>query len=232
MARSIVKRAARVRTVSQRGKRGLVAIGVPESIIDVIPVATDTSRFSNMTRAHALPHQILCVARLEKEKGIDVLLYAMRVVHAKQADASLVIVGDGSQRRHLERLAASLGLRDVVLFAGSATDTRPYLERAGIYVQPSYFEGWGMAVIEAAASALPIVMTDVGCAREVIEHEKSGLITSPGKAEALADALLKLLADPGLAQRLAGEARIHALALPDQATTTQHIRASFEAAIV
>ncbi len=231
-ARSIMKKANRIRTVSQRGKRGLMALGISESKIDVIPVAADVSRFSAITRVRALPRQILCVSRLELEKGIDVLLHAMQIVHAKQADVSLVIVGDGSKRRVFERLAASLGLRDVVLFAGATTDTRPYLERAGMYVQPSYFEGWGMAVIEAAAAGLPVVMTDVGCAGEVIEYEKSGLVVPPGKAQALADALLKLLTDPSFAQRLAGEARIRALALPDQATTTQRVRASFEAAIV
>jgi glycosyltransferase involved in cell wall biosynthesis len=232
MARSIVLRAKRIRTVSQRGKRGLMALGAEESKIDVIPVATDVSRFVSITRSYALPNQILCVARLEAEKGIDVLLHAMQIVHAKRADASLVIVGDGSKRRGLERLAASLGLRDVVLFAGSTTDTRPYLERAGVYAQPSHFEGWGMTVIEAAAAGLPIAMTDVGCAGEVIEHEKSGLVVAPGKAQELADALLKLLSDPVMAKQLAEAARARVMTLPNQDSTTQNIRASFDAAIV
>lgn len=229
-ARKTVRRADRVRTVSQRGKRGLIAVGVPEERIDVIPIATDVSRFVGVDRSRALPNEILCVSRLEKEKGIDVLLYAFVELRKKIPQAALVIVGDGSLRKGLSHLARRLGVGDSVLFAGQQDDVRPFMARAGVYVQPSRFEGWGMAVIEAAAAGMPIVMTDVGCAGEVIKDGESGLVVPPGDAKALAVALERVMSDVALAQSLGEAAKRAASSLPGPEVTTESIRASFEAA--
>lgn len=227
-AKKILRKADRVRTVSARGKNGLIAIGVPASKIDVIPIATDVSRFAGIGRGHALQNELLCIARLEREKGLDVLLQAFALLRMKRPEAALVIVGDGSQRKKLERLARGLGIASSVLFAGAQADVRPYLERAGLYVQPSRFEGWGVAVIEAAAAGVPVVMTDVGCAGEVITDGVSGVVVPPDHPQALADGLFKCLAETGFAARLASEARTRALALPSPDATAQAIRESFE----
>ncbi len=227
-ARKILRKADRVRTVSARGKNGLISVGVSVSKIDVIPIATDLSRFATLDRHFALQNEILCIARLESEKGLDVLLQAFALLRVKRPEAALVIVGDGSQRNNLERLARGLGIASSVLFAGAQADVRPYLERAGLYVQPSHFEGWGVAVIETAAAGVPIVMTDVGCAGEVIVDGVSGVVVSPGHPQELADGLLKCLTDVGFAARLAGEARQRALVLPGPDATAQAIRESFE----
>lgn len=228
-ARKTMRRADRVRTVSQRGKRGLLEIGVSEDRIDVISIATDISRFAQVDRSRALPNQILCVSRLEKEKGIDVLLYAFADLKKTASQAALVIVGDGSLRKNFERLARRLGVGDSVLFAGQQADTRPFLARAGVYVQPSRFEGWGLAVIEAAAAGMPIVMSDVGCAGEVIKDGESGLVVPPSNSKALALALGRVLSDAALARSL-GEATKRAVsALPSPEATIAAIRASYEA---
>ncbi|MEK7473206.1 MAG: glycosyltransferase family 4 protein [Patescibacteria group bacterium] len=231
VAKYVLRKADRVRTVSERGKRGLVSIGIAEDKIDVIPIATDVSRFSSLDRSRAMPNQILCISRLEAEKGIGVLLSAFAILHEKHPEASLVIVGDGSERKTLEKLARSFHINDAVLFAGASDDVATYVSRAGVYVQPSYFEGWGLAVIEAAAAGLPIVMTDVGCAGEVIKHEESGLVVPPGNAHALADALGRVLNDEAL-RRALGEAARRAIAnLPGPDATAEAIRRSLQAAL-
>ncbi len=230
VARSIVKQAQRIRTVSQRGKRGLMTLGIPELKIDVIPIATDIALFSKVDRSLALPNEILTVTRLEREKGVDVLLQAFVEVQKARPQTSLVVVGDGSLRRAYERMARRLGVGASVLFVGKEADVKPFLARAGVYVQPSRFEGWGLAVVEAAAAGMPIAMTDVGCAGEVIEDRKSGLIVPPANSHALAGALITLLSDPELGRRLASEARVRVSALPNPEGTAQRIRASFEAA--
>lgn len=229
-AKRLFRRADRVRAVSERGKRGLIAIGVSESKIDVIPIATDVAVFSAIDRSSALPEQILTITRLESEKGVDVLLRAMvEVVKARPA-TSLVVVGDGSLRRAYERLSRQLGIGASVLFLGKEDDVKPFLARAGVYVQPSHFEGWGLAVIEAGAAGMPIVMTDVGCAGEVIKDGESGLVVQPGDAKALAAALVRVLSDLRLARSLGEKAKQAVADLPDAQTTAARIRASLEAA--
>jgi glycosyltransferase involved in cell wall biosynthesis len=231
IAKHVLRKADRIRTVSARGKRGLGAIGVAEDKIDVIPIATDVSRFSSIDRSRAMPNQILCISRLEAEKGIGVLLSAFANLHKKHSDASLVIVGDGSQRKTLEKLARSFHVSDAVLFAGASDDVATYLSRAGVYVQPSYFEGWGLAVIEAAAAGVPIVMTDVGCAGEVIKDGESGLVVPPGDAKALAEALERLLKDGASSSTMAIEARRAVTGLPGPGASAEAIRGSLQAAL-
>ncbi|HVM90438.1 MAG TPA: glycosyltransferase [Verrucomicrobiae bacterium] len=222
LAPFVLKRADRVRTVSQRGNKNLLGIGVTQEKIDVIPIATDISRFSSIQRK--AEKNILCIARLEKEKGVDVLLDAFVELKKSHPDYALTIVGDGSMRSELE--ARNSGAD----FAGNQDDVRPYLERAALYVQPSHFEGWGLAVVEAAAAGLPIVMSDVGLAGEVIKDGESGLVVPPGDAHALADAIETLLEDPALAERLGAQARMAVHRLPTPERSVELVRASFEAA--
>ncbi|MCR4256712.1 MAG: glycosyltransferase [Candidatus Uhrbacteria bacterium] len=231
VATYVLRNADRVRTVSERGKRGLVSIGIPASKIDVIPIATDVSRFAFVDRSRVMPNQILCVSRLEKEKGIGVLLSAFHLLHTKHPETSLVIVGDGSERATLEKLARSLRIDDAVLFAGAQHDVTTYLARASAYVQSSYFEGWGLAVIEAAVAGLPIVMTDVGCAGEVIKDGESGLVVPPGNVKALAEALERVLNDAALRRTLGEAARRAVASLPGPDATVEAIRRSLEASL-
>ncbi len=230
MARSIVRRAQRIRTVSQRGKRGLMALGIPELKVDVIPIATDIVLFSQVDRSLALSDEILTVTRLEREKGVDVLLHAFVEVQKARPQTSLVIVGDGSLRTAYERMARRLGIGSSVLFVGKEADVKPFLARAGMYVQPSRFEGWGLAVIEAAAAGMPIVMSDVGCAGEVIKNGESGLVVPPGDSKVLATALLKVLSDASLAKSFGVAAKQTVTGLPELQATAALIRASLEAA--
>jgi len=220
LARYVLKRADRVRTVSQRGKKSLLSAGVPESKIDVISIATDISRFASIQRKPE--KNILCIARLEKEKGVDELLHAFSHLHEQYPDYSLTIVGDGSLRKELD-----IGLEGVE-FVGSQSDVRSYLERAGLYVQPSSFEGWGLAVVEAAAAGLPIVMSDVGLAGEVIKDGESGLIVPPGDAHALAEAIETLLEDPALAERLGAQAKKAVQSLPTPERSVELVRNALE----
>jgi glycosyltransferase involved in cell wall biosynthesis len=231
IAKYIMHHADRVRTVSARGKRGLIARGVPENKIDVIPIAADLTRYASIDRSRVLSGQIVCVSRLESEKGIGVLLSAFVIVHDKYPEASLVIVGDGSQRKMLEKLSRALHISDSVLFAGKTEDVPSFLSRSAIYVQPSYFEGWGVAVIEAAAAGLPIVMTDVGCAGEIIKNGESGLVVPPGDSRTMAEALERMLSDEALRATLGEAARRAVSGLPGPEATAEAIRRSLQAAL-
>lgn len=229
-ARRIARRAKRIRTVSSRGKHGLRSIGIPEDRIDVIPIATDISRFAAIPSADAPSQHVLCIARLEKEKGVDVLIEAWRDVIQKFPDAKLRIVGDGSRRRVLETYVASLPFASSVEFRGARAAVASELEWASAYVQPSRFEGWGIAVVEAAAARRPVVMTDVGCAGELIVDGQSGIVVPAGSPGDLAKGIDRLLGDTSFAKKVAEEAGRRVSILPDQEATRRSIRASLEAA--
>ncbi|GEM_PF-459096 len=224
----IVRHADRIRTVSRRGAAGLMRAGVTMDKIDILPVATDVSKFVAITHQPSESQQILCVARLTREKGVDILLLAMREVLYKYPSVHLTLVGDGPERRRLETLARELKIEQAVEFAGAQSAVAPFLAQANIYVQPSRFEGWGRAIIEAAAAGVPIVMTDVGCAGEVIKNGESGVVVPTENWLALAEAILGLISDPVRAERLTQAALQSVQALPSVEQSVLNVRASLE----
>src|SRR5207253_112178 len=104
------------------------------------------------------------VGRLERQKGFDTLLEAL----PRWPDCTLQIVGIGSERAELESRARSLGLAARVEFLGFRDDVATLMTRADLYVQPSRWEGFGIAAVEAMASGLPVVCSDVAGLREVV----------------------------------------------------------------
>jgi glycosyltransferase involved in cell wall biosynthesis/4-amino-4-deoxy-L-arabinose transferase-like glycosyltransferase len=233
ISRVVTARANRVRTVSQRGKRGMEEIGISSEAIDVVPIATDVSVFSNVSHVSSDHPRILTIARLFPEKGVDVLLRAFARLKEKTSRAHLTIVGDGPEKESLVRLAGELKLDSVVEFVGSKTpeEIRQYLANVDVYVQPSRFEGWGMAVVEAAAAGVPIVMTDVGLAGEVIRDGESGHVVPVENPERLAEAILQTIQHPEETRQMSEAARKSVQELPDAQTSTARIRSSLESAV-
>jgi glycosyltransferase involved in cell wall biosynthesis len=107
----------------------------------------------------------------------------------------LLIVGSGPERDRLLSLARSLELDECVKILPWARDVASYYKSCDVYVQPSLYEGWGLAVIEALASGAPVVMTDVGCAGEVVRNGETGLVVPPHREQELAEAITRMLAD-------------------------------------
>ncbi|MEU5716373.1 glycosyltransferase family 4 protein [Streptomyces sp. NPDC020403] len=144
---------------------------------------------------------VVCVGRLSRQKGQDVLLEAWRLTRAP--GARLVLVGDGPSGAELRR-AAPPG----VLFAGFSPDVRPWLHAADVVVLPSLWEGMALAPLEAMACGTPVLLTDVAGARESLppSHLPHCLVP-PRDPRALAAALTALLADPGLRTELSRTAQ-------------------------
>jgi glycosyltransferase involved in cell wall biosynthesis len=228
LSRFIVRRAKRVRTVSARGARGLERIGIDPRQIDVAPIATDVSRFAAVPPPNWSAKHVLCVSRLEWEKGVDVLLEAWPSVVARIPDARLRIVGAGSQEASLKQQATERGVADSVEFVGWRADVREDLVWSSLVVQPSRFEGWGLSVIEAVASGRPVVMTDVGAAGEVIRDDESGRVVPVENPAALSNALVEVLERPDAGAAFAERAREIVQHLPTSNETVQLIRESFQ----
>jgi glycosyltransferase involved in cell wall biosynthesis len=231
----LLTRASAVRVVSERVRRGVVALGVPSERVTVVPIYVHTTMpagRTNLSEDYPGYHSfILSVGRLEREKNFSSLLQAFRDVHKRREDTMLILIGSGKEERHLMSLSEQLGIASHVTFLPWSHDVSRYLRGADCYVQPSLYEGWGMAVIEAMAAGAPVVMTDVGCAGEIVIHEKSGLIVSVNDHVALANAILRILEDRALSDRLRSGAYDAIRQLPSAERTLELYKESWEKAI-
>jgi L-malate glycosyltransferase len=157
------------------------------------------------------------VKTLAPKYGIDVLLKAFAQVAStidQGGPVSLVIVGGGPQRLELEALAKALGIAHQVRFVGPVphAEVPAWLNRFDVYVAASRLdsESFGVAVLEACACEVPVVVSDVGGLPEIVEDGRTGLVVPREDAHNLAEAISRLVADPALRQRLgrAGRERV------------------------
>src|SRR5690554_2346470 len=142
------------------------------------------------------------VARLIPSKGIKTLLEAVSLVAKILPDLKLVIVGDGPERERLERYAQGLGLREQVRFLGQREDVPSLMAGWDCFALPSLSEGFNLSVLEAMASRLPVVVSDLPALREAVVAEKGGFLASPGSAPDFAAALLYILKAPEKAKAM------------------------------
>lgn len=201
--RSAFERASAVLTVSAGlGKQISRYLATGEPI--VVPNVVDTTFFTlpPATR-EAEPFRFLTVAFLTPKKGIDVLLRAFAAGFGEGADVVLEIGGGGAQQPELEALAAQLGVADRVRFLGqlSREEVRAAMWRAHTFVLPSHSETFGVVLIEAMATGLPVIATRSGGPEDFVE-EAVGSLVQPGDAEALKSELQSVHAGrDGLAHR-------------------------------
>jgi glycogen(starch) synthase len=157
-------------------------------------------RFDDLTAGHQppAPHRLICVGRLQREKGFDCAIEALARVRAAGLDAQLSIIGQGGERLRLEELAAGLGLANHLFFAGvlDHVSTRKAIADASLLLAPSRTrEGFSLVVVEAALAGVPVVASRVGGLPETVEEGVSGLLVSPDNADELASAIVRLLRD-------------------------------------
>ena len=179
--------------------------GVPSDKLRLIANGLDIRRFVPVTPRPDI-RRIVMVANLRPEKGQDTLLAAAPRILARYPDASITFVGDGLRREALELLTRALGISERVRFMGESRDVAPILAGHDLFVLPSRSEAFPNALIEAMATALPVVATDVGDIPEVV-RPGSGLLVRPNDERVLADAVLALMDDPAAAAALGRAAR-------------------------
>ena len=138
----------------------------------------------------------LAVGRLEAPKDYPTLIRAFARVSAAREDTLLWIVGDGPLRGQLEALSREMGLQLGVRFWGLRGDVSNLMNAADAFVMSSSWEGLPNALIEAQACGLPAVVTDVGGNAEIVVKEETGFIVPPKNPDALAEAMLRLMALP------------------------------------
>lgn len=147
---------------------------------------------------------LLSIGRLSREKAQGDLLAAFPQV--KQENLKLIIVGEGPERGNLQAAAESLGITDRVIFAGQTGHIQPFYNLADVFVISSHSEGSSNVLLEAMAANVPVISTSVGGVPEMVEDNESALLIPPRDPQAMATAIIRLLADKQLAQRLATNA--------------------------
>jgi colanic acid/amylovoran biosynthesis glycosyltransferase len=201
--------AAAVVTVSRANVRHLTrAYGVSPRHLHVIPCGVDVETFRPGPRVDGTP-LVVCVARLKPIKNHALLLEACALLAARGVAFRCVLVGDGPTHRDVEELRERLGLGDSVELVGAAeqAEVLRWWQRASVAVLTSEYEGVPVCLMEAGACAVPAVATAVGGAPELVVDGVTGLLATPGDAEAVADRIERLLTDPALAARLGAAAR-------------------------
>jgi glycosyltransferase involved in cell wall biosynthesis len=172
----------------------------------VVSNTLDLDTFRYRVRDPLRP-RLLSTRNFEPIYNVACTLRAFARVQQRYPEASLVLVGSGSQDQALRRLAVDLGLRHVT-FAGRVPPAeihRRYAD-ADVYVQSPSIDNMPLSVLEAFASGLPVVSTDVGGVPSILTHGVHGLLAPAGDPEAIASQVVRLLDDPGFARQLAAAA--------------------------
>jgi len=206
----------KVVAVSEAVRRDIVAYDhVSADKVMVIHNGIELARFSG-TDGSAVRREfgirpdstvIGTVGRLTEQKGHKYLFEAFAATVRGFPQLRLLIVGDGPQRAVLEQTAESLNIRDKVIFTGTRRDVPPMLAAMDVFVFPSLWEGMPNALAEAMAAGLPIIASDIPQNRELIDHEKSGLVFTSGSSDAMVLMLKRMLEHMHLAKELGRAAR-------------------------
>jgi len=144
---------------------------------------------------------VIFVGRLTRSKGLEYLIRAFRKI-VEETNSVLLIVGDGAERAHLQRLVEEVKLGGHVVFLGRRLDVEDLLKIADVFVLPSVYEGFPISLIEAMAARKPVVATKVGAIPFIIENGVDGLLVELGNVDQLSHAILKILSNDELHERL------------------------------
>ncbi len=248
IAKYVLRRANVVRGVSQRLKKQLInEFNVIADKITVVPIFVNTnlslrdrtggrSNLTNSSRICGARNDInafifLTVGRLVPVKNICLQIEVMAEVIKKYPNTELWIIGDGPESEKLKLEIGNWKLEINVKLFGAQKDVSPYYVQANAFILTSNSEGWGMAVIEAASFGLPIIMTDVGCAGEVIINNESGLVIPVGGEHKLAEAMLKIIEDVNLRKKLGANAELAVSRLPGKERTLELYKKSWALAL-
>ncbi len=208
--------------------------GIPADRIDVVYNGVDPARFDPeapdlpdpaVTRASLgldPSHLVItCVARFHPVKDHPTLVRAFAQVAAVRPEARLALVG-GGDKAPLEALAAELGVADRVVFAGVRRDIPAVYAASDVFAMSSKSEGTSVTLLEAMLAERPAVVTDVGGNPEIVDPGVTGLLTPRGDHAAMAEQLLRLLADPDLRRTMGARGRRRVLARFTQQQMHQH----------
>lgn len=229
-----LKRADSIRVVSRRLRERLhKEFAVEEEKTVLVPVYVETAALgfgtddaqiksefeqysASFKREYGERFNILSVNRLVPIKNIGMQLQAVQSLRTLFPNLLLHIVGNGPEKNILKEQVDALGIASHVVFHGPKykTELGSFFAQSDCFVLTSDYEGYGMVAVEAAYARLPIIMTDVGCAGEMVVNEESALVVPVGDTTAFTTALRRMIEENGLRDRLKDKAYESVTKLP------------------
>ncbi len=199
--------------ISERVKEVLVTDGLPKEKVDVVYSGIDIKRFQNVKSNYliselGLNKDKLCIgniAALAWHKDHRTLLEAARIVVDEFPRVTFLIVGDGPLRREIEILIKKLNLEEDVKLFGFREDIPEILSVLDLFVLSSTWEGLGTSLLDAFASRVPVIATNVGGIPEIVKDRVNGILVPPKNPSALAGAIISLLENRDFACQIAEE---------------------------
>ncbi len=195
-ARGVLRAADGVRVVSESLKLAASSLQL-KAVISVLPIYINREPIENapitfdLHARYGWQFVLLMVCRLAPEKNISLALETLALVRQQFPDTGLVIVGSGPEEKNLKFKIKNLKLEGYVEFAGWQQDLASYYKTANVFLQTSFFEGYGLALVEAGLSGLPVVTTPVGLATELQNGKDAYVVLA--SAPLLAQAVVELL---------------------------------------
>lgn len=207
IVRTVLANATLVLALSETWRTTLQRIS-PQARIEVLMNAVPLPALAERRPAEQRPN-LLFFGEIARHKGVIELTRAFAQVATALPGLQLIFAGTGRAVAETRELTAQLGLDGRTEFTGwlESQRKRAVLADATIFVLPSYVEGVPMALLEAMSLGLPVIATPVGGVPEIVTHEVDGLLVPPGDVPALAAAIMRLMSDPQLRERLGRAAR-------------------------
>ncbi|MEK7614392.1 MAG: glycosyltransferase [Patescibacteria group bacterium] len=214
LARFLLPKADSIRVVSRRIADSLNAKRYTlNAVPKILPIFVDIEKIRGTAPTIDLRKKypqfdflVLTTSRLTREKNIELAIEAMREVAKKYPRAGLIIVGSGPEKSNLKLKTENLKLADNVIFEEWSDDIVSYMKTADVFLNTSNYEGFGMSLVEAAASGCPIVSTDVGIVGDILRPEDV-LVCSAPDAGCISDQLKRIIRFPELRRELSLKAQ-------------------------
>lgn len=206
LARKVFKKAKGVSCVSSFLKDYLIQSGlVKNDKVKVMPMPVDTRKFKRQKLISKDEKTLLCVARFTKQKGLDYLIQAIKLLFDKGFDFKTKIIGGGPERGNLEKRIQELGLSEKIFLLDSIPPDElfSHYQESDLFVLSSIEEGFGLVLVEAQLCGRPVIGTDSGGIPDIIEDNVTGLLVKPQDPVDLAKAIEKIISDPEFAEGLA-----------------------------
>lgn len=198
---------------NSKGLRDLALKTDPKEEIRIINNGIDIENFRKSESKKNIENKdlfrIICVTRITPRKGVRYLIEAFKNLSGNNDGISLKIIGDGDEKKELQELVKNLGIQNKVEFTGLVSHEKlpPYFSEADVFVLPSLNEGMSNSMLEALASGLPLVATDTGGTKELLEEGKNGLIVKMKDSRDIAEKINILFEDNNLRMKMGEESR-------------------------
>lgn len=234
IANIVIPRANSIRVVSNRLKNEIIEkFKINQEKITVVPIYTNISEpVSQRVRELGEKFVFLTIGRLVKVKNIELQIKSLKSIIEKYNNIELHIVGNGPEKNNLEKLVKELNLENYVKFFGYQGNLEKFYQNCDVFLLTSNYEGWGLVIIEALQYKLPIIMTDVGCANEIIVNNENAMIIPVNDLSSLENAMIKIYEDYNLREKFIRNSEIAISKLKTKNETLDLYKKSWENAVL